>query len=80
MNFGHTTRWEGPLVIAYLALLAIVVLFSLALYALPYLIARHRRHFNQTAIGLVTLFLGWTTLGWIAALIWAVTDPEPRRS
>jgi hypothetical protein len=31
-------------------------------------------HKNGTAILLLNLFLGWTFIGWVAALIWAVTE------
>jgi hypothetical protein len=33
--------------------------------------ARRRRHPNTVAIGILNLFLGWTFLGWVAALVWA---------
>jgi len=39
--------------------------------------ARHHRggrHLHErTAITLLNLFLGWTFIGWIIALIWAIT-------
>ncbi len=42
------------------------------LYFLPFLIASLRQHKNILAIFLLNLALGWTFLGWIAALIWSV--------
>lgn len=52
-----------------------VVLFagSLAFYFLPTLIAAGRAHHNGVAILLLNLLLGWTLLGWVAALIWSAT-------
>lgn len=43
----------------------------LCLYFLPAYIGRKKR--NGTAIGLLNLFLGWTIIGWIGALVWATT-------
>ena len=56
-------------------LLAFVVLaLVLIFYFLPAIIADIRGTEHQTAICLINLFLGWTVLGWIAALIWAVVE------
>ncbi len=48
---------------------AIVILF----YGFPTILAWDRKHVNLQAIFVLNLFLGWTILGWIAALIWACT-------
>lgn len=42
------------------------------LYFLPAFLARTKRQFIP--ILLVNIFLGWTGLGWLGALIWAVAD------
>lgn len=47
-------------------------LVSLAVFFLPTIIAVARHHRNTLAIFLVNFFLGWTGIGWIAALIWSV--------
>ncbi len=52
------------------------LLVSLFLYFLPAFLARNKPNF--TAILLVNLFLGWTFIGWIVALIWALSS-EPQR-
>ena len=49
-----------------------VLVLILFLYFLPAFMARDKEHF--TGILLVNIFLGWTFLGWIGALIWAVSD------
>jgi Superinfection immunity protein len=46
--------------------------FCLLLYFLPSIIGHEKRSF--TAIFLVNLFLGWTFVGWIVALVWACAD------
>jgi len=47
------------------------LIFVAAVYFLPWIIAYYRRHSNLLALFLLNLFLGWTILGWIAALVWA---------
>lgn len=45
----------------------------LVLYFVPSVVAMVRHHRNRTAIEVLNLFLGWTVLGWIVALVWAST-------
>lgn len=51
--------------------------FLIALYFLPSLIAGGRHLDERTSITLLNLFLGWTFIGWIVALLWAVLAPSP---
>ncbi len=44
----------------------------LIVYLIPFFVAIGRRHRFSIAIGLINLFLGWTLLGWLAAMFWAV--------
>ena len=44
-----------------------------ALYFLPGLVAYFRDHHNTASIMLLNLFLGWTLLGWVGALIWSAS-------
>lgn len=46
-----------------------------ALYFLPSIVGRAKRNFP--AIFMLNLFLGWTVIGWIVALIWASTADFP---
>jgi len=55
-----------------------LTLLFLTLYFLPSLIAAIRRANHGFAIGLLNLLLGWTVIGWFAALIWAVAE-QPRK-
>ena len=43
------------------------------IYILPAAIASHRKHHQTAAITVTNIALGWTFIGWIAALIWAST-------
>ena len=55
-----------------------VILFLLALYFLPAIIAALRGKTNTMAIFALNLFLGWTLIGWIVSLVWSLTaDPRP---
>ena len=46
-------------------------------YFLPTIVACSRNHTNALAIFILNLFLGWTLIGWVVALIWAVYNKEP---
>ena len=47
-----------------------------ALYLLPTYEAWRNQHSNLTAIALVNIFLGWSLLGWVVAVVWAYKKPE----
>lgn len=47
---------------------------ALTLYFIPTIIAFKRRHLNRVPILLLDLFLGWSFIGWIIALIWSTTQ------
>jgi hypothetical protein len=46
----------------------------LAVYFAPTIIASCRRHKNEIAIAMFNLFLGWTVIGWLVAVIWSCTN------
>jgi hypothetical protein len=51
-----------------------LVIIVLAIYFLPTIVAGRRYHNNMMAIFVVNLFLGWTFLGWVGALVWSCTN------
>ena len=54
-------------------LLALVLLLiAFCVYFLPTLIAFLRGHKNALAIAALNIFLGWTLLGWVVALVWSL--------
>lgn len=57
-------------VVLFVAALVIGLLF----YVLPSIIATKRKHHNRLSILAVNLLLGWTFLGWVAALVWALSE------
>ncbi len=44
------------------------------LYFLPTIVAFKRRRPNQASIAVVNFFLGWTLIGWVVAMAWAVAN------
>lgn len=52
----------------------ILAIFLIALYFVPTIIAVKRKKKNAASIGLLNFFLGFTFIGWVIALIWAVAE------
>jgi len=55
--------------------LILILLVGFVLYFLPTLAARGKQCFGSVLV--LNLFLGWTLVGWVVALAWAVKDPAP---
>jgi Superinfection immunity protein len=51
--------------------------FGFVVYFLPTIVALVRHKRNVVSILLLNLFLGWTLVGWIIALVWASTLDTP---
>jgi len=47
------------------------------LYFLPTILAFARNKRDTTAILLLNIFLGWTMIGWVVALVWAMKTDVP---
>jgi hypothetical protein len=54
-----------------------VIVAGLGLYFLPTIVGYNKS--NAGAIFLLNLFLGWTFIGWVVALVWASTTEPPRQ-
>lgn len=56
----------------------IAVLFfvfaMIGLYFMPSIVAAGRDHRQGAAILVLNIFLGWTFIGWVIALVWACTN------
>lgn len=50
-----------------------------AIYFIPTLAANYLDHRNTSAIFILNLFLGWTLLGWVGALVWAFMESTPEK-
>jgi ABC-type transport system involved in cytochrome c biogenesis permease component len=46
----------------------------LIIYAIPICIAILRKHKYKLYIILITCLLGWTFIGWVIALMWALSE------
>ena len=51
--------------------------FWTVMYFLPSVIALARSKRDLLAIFLLNLFLGWSVIGWIVALVWAAKSDVP---
>lgn len=52
----------------------VFVVISLAIYLVPSFVAYGRGQNNAGAILALNLLLGWTLIGWVAALVWSLTS------
>ena len=59
---------------AELAKAALVMMIILCGYFIPAIVAFKGGHGNAAAILILNLFLGWTLIGWVGALVWANTS------
>ncbi|WP_157790543.1 superinfection immunity protein [Bradyrhizobium japonicum] len=51
-----------------------ILLFHL--YFIPSVVARWTKHPMKSLIFAFNIFLGWTIIGWILAMIWALNGPS----
>ena len=81
-------HWIADSRSGFVALLMAAFIVAVAIYALPTLLAWSMGSPQRIAITLLDVLLGWTILGWMAALVWAIMsgkgvsfdeDPPPRR-
>ncbi|RKE38714.1 T4 superinfection immunity protein [Paraburkholderia sp. BL23I1N1] len=56
-----------------------VFLGALVLYLVPAMIADAREREDAFAVTIVNILLGWTVIGWFAALVWARHPVSDRR-
>jgi len=51
--------------------------FGFGMYFLPSIVALARSKRDLLGIFLLNLFLGWSVIGWVVALVWAVKADAP---
>jgi hypothetical protein len=51
----------------------IILLLGIAFYFIPFIVATSNKKSNAGAIGALNLLLGWTLVGWVVALVWAMS-------
>lgn len=52
----------------------LLVVIGMVVYFVPCLVGSRRGHRNAMPIFVLNLFLGWTFVGWVGALVWAMAD------
>ena len=55
---------------------AILISILSLFYFLPFAIAFNRKRANTGAIFALNLFLGWSLIGWVVALVWAIKEEQ----
>jgi hypothetical protein len=58
------------------SMMILLVIVGIIVYFIPTVVAIARQRINKGAIFCMNLFLGWSFIGWVVALIWAVKEPE----
>jgi len=58
-----------------MSLVSLIVL-GLLVYFIPAIVAWYRYHRNKGAIVALNVLLGWTILGWVAALVWSLMSTQ----
>jgi len=61
--------------ISVIFIMLFYAIISLLIYFIPTLVAIGVNHINKLSIFILNLFLGWSLLGWVIALIWAFYKP-----
>ena len=56
-------------------MIELIPFFLLMLYLVPFCVAAGRDHPSSIVILVLNLALGWTGVGWMAALTWAALTP-----
>ena len=56
----------------------VVLILGVLIYFIPSIVGKDKR--NAGAIFVLNLLLGWTIIGWVGALIWAMTAEPPAGS
>ncbi|HEX5508883.1 MAG TPA: superinfection immunity protein [Pseudolabrys sp.] len=67
---------NGPNVAAGVIWLIVILAIVITIYFTPAIVAYRRKHAQFTAILWLDILTGWTFLGWVAALIWALSNPQ----
>ena len=52
--------------------MGILFIVGIAIYFLPYFVARRRQHVKRDLIFILNLFLGGTLIGWIVLMVWSL--------
>lgn len=59
---------------SFLSVQLLIIVFAI-IYFLPSILAYNYGHENAQNIALINIFLGWSVIGWLIALIWVFSKP-----
>ncbi len=71
MNHFYSWYWSNSSPVV--SFLVMVLLW--AVYFIPSVVAFWRTHHSKVAILTLNILLGWSGIGWIVALVWALAYP-----
>lgn len=71
------TLFDANTAVGVLIIIAVIA-GGVSLYFLPSIVANARQHPNFAPIFLINLLTGWSILGWVGALAWALTAIDSR--
>lgn len=72
--FSFSYSYAGDAIMIVLAALAAVFL-----YMLPTMVAVSRKHRNAAPIAVVNVFFGWTLVGFVGCLAWALINSGDKK-
>jgi len=79
MSIAHVLVADESHSTIALALRLAAQLAIILVYLVPTIVAQRYQHPKQPAILMLNVALGWTIVGWVVALIWALdANPAPR--
>ena len=55
----------------------LLVAFAAGFYFTPTIVAVAKKSKRAAALAALNLLLGWTLIGWVVALVWAIAEKEP---
>jgi hypothetical protein len=54
----------------------LIVPAAIVFYFIPGMVAYWRHHSRPQVVLLFNLLIGWTLIGWVITLVWAIANPE----
>lgn len=72
--FSFSYSYAGDAIMVFMAALA-----ALFLYMIPTMVAVSRKHRNTAPIAVVNVFFGWTLVGFVGCLVWALINSGDKK-
>lgn len=72
--FSFSYSYAGDVIMA-----TMVALAALFLYMIPTVVAVSRKHRNTAPIAVVNVFFGWSLVGFVGCLVWALINSGDKK-